>query len=81
MKLCDLHTHSIYSDGTYTPAQLLDAAEAQNLSALVLSDHNTADGLPDFLENAKASFIDTPGKAVSILSHIYAFSYHAMSIE
>ena len=58
MKLCDLHTHSIYSDGTYTPAQLLDAAEAQNLSALVLSDHNTADGLPDFLENAKGRTLE-----------------------
>ena len=53
MKLCDLHTHSVYSDGTYTPAQLLAAAEEQNLSALVLSDHNTADGLSEFLTEAK----------------------------
>jgi hypothetical protein len=24
---CDLHTHSIYSDGTWTPAQIIDEAE------------------------------------------------------
>ena len=58
MKLCDLHTHSVYSDGTYTPAQLLAAAEEQNLSALVLSDHNTADGLPDFLKVAEGSSVE-----------------------
>ena len=27
MKTCDLHTHSIYSDGSWTPAQLIDEAE------------------------------------------------------
>ena len=25
-QFCDLHTHSLFSDGTYTPAQLIDAA-------------------------------------------------------
>ena len=23
-KLCDLHTHSIFSDGTFSPSQLID---------------------------------------------------------
>lgn len=26
MKTCDLHTHSIYSDGTYTPKEIIDSA-------------------------------------------------------
>ena len=53
MKLCDLHTHSVFSDGTYTPTQLLEAAERAGLSAIALSDHNTVDGLPEFLDAAQ----------------------------
>ena len=48
-RYCDLHTHSVFSDGTYTPAQLLQEAEEKNLSAIALTDHNTVAGLPDFL--------------------------------
>ena len=48
-KYCDLHTHSVYSDGTYTPEQLLREAEEKNLAAIALTDHNTVNGLPDFL--------------------------------
>lgn len=53
MKLCDLHTHSVYSDGTYTPKELVDSAIHIGLAAVALCDHNTADGLPEFLAAAK----------------------------
>lgn len=49
MKKCDLHTHSVYSDGTWTPEQLLNEAERIGLSAIALTDHNTVAGLKDFL--------------------------------
>lgn len=48
-RYCDLHTHSVFSDGTYTPAQLLQEAEEKKLTAIALTDHNTVAGLPDFL--------------------------------
>jgi len=51
---CDLHTHSVYSDGTCTPAEILDLAERQGLRAVALCDHNTVDGLPDFLAAAES---------------------------
>ncbi len=61
-KRCDLHTHSVYSDGTYTPAQLLEEAQAVGLSAIALTDHNTAAGLPDFLAAATGLQIEAvPG--------------------
>lgn len=50
---CDLHNHSVFSDGTDTPAQLLDRAEALGLSAIALTDHNTVAGLPEFLSEAE----------------------------
>ena len=58
MKICDLHTHSVYSDGTYTPAQLVDAAIACGIATLALTDHNTVDGLPAFLAAAAGKAID-----------------------
>lgn len=63
MKLtCDLHTHSVYSDGTCTPAQLIQAARDAGLSAVALSDHNTVAGLPLFLEAARGSGVEAiPG--------------------
>ncbi len=60
--LCDLHTHSTYSDGTWTPAQLISGAEQAGLSAIALCDHNTVSGLPDFLTAAKNSPVEAiPG--------------------
>ena len=52
-QFCDLHTHSVYSDGTYTPRQLLEEAQRRGLGAIALTDHNTVAGLPVFLEEAK----------------------------
>ena len=53
-KLCDLHAHSTASDGTLTPTQLLQLAADTGLSAVVLCDHNTVAGLPEFTQAAKA---------------------------
>ena len=55
---CDLHTHSVFSDGTYTPEELIDEAVSMGLSAIALCDHNTIDGLPDFIKAAKGKPID-----------------------
>lgn len=61
-KLCDLHTHSTYSDGTYSPIQLIAEAERVGLSAIALTDHNTLTGLPEFLSAAETSSVEAiPG--------------------
>lgn len=59
---CDLHTHSVFSDGTDSPEDLLKKAEALGLSAVALCDHNTVSGLPDFLQAAQGrSVTAVPG--------------------
>ncbi len=58
MKICDLHTHSNYSDGTLTPTELLNLAIDSGISAVALCDHNTVDGVPQFLEAAKGKAIE-----------------------
>ncbi|MDR0785378.1 MAG: PHP domain-containing protein [Treponema sp.] len=45
--LVDLHTHSSASDGSLSPAQLVDEAMRCNLSAIALTDHDTVDGLAE----------------------------------
>ncbi len=41
----DLHTHSIYSDGIATPAQLIGMAAAGKLTGFALTDHDTVEGV------------------------------------
>lgn len=36
----DLHTHSIYSDGTFFPAELMNTAELKGIKILSITDHN-----------------------------------------
>ena len=55
--ICDLHTHSNCSDGTLTPEELVALAETQNISAIALCDHNTVDGLSDYMKAAENSKI------------------------
>ena len=55
---CDLHTHSIFSDGTSTPQELIDGAIAAHLGAIALTDHNTVEGLPHILTAASGKNID-----------------------
>lgn len=62
MKLCDLHTHSVFSDGTFAPEEIIDLAIETNLSAIALNDHNTVSGLNRFISYAKDKPIDiAPG--------------------
>ena len=61
-KHCDLHTHSCFSDGTLTPAQLIQLAEETGLAAVALCDHNTVAGLPAFVEAGRESTVEAvPG--------------------
>lgn len=47
----DLHMHSIYSDGSYTPEELVISARQKGLSAISLTDHDTTDGLKEAREH------------------------------
>ena len=58
-KLCDLHIHSHFSDGTCSPAELISLAKQAGLSAIALCDHNTVSGLPDFMAAGEGSGVET----------------------
>jgi len=66
MKLIDLHTHSTASDGTLSPAGLAAEAAAAGLAAVALTDHDTVQGLPEFLSAAAAGGPElVPGVEIS----------------
>lgn len=62
MKTCDLHCHSVFSDGTMTPKEILDLADEINLGAVALTDHNTSRGLRSFVKESNShKVIAVPG--------------------
>lgn len=62
---CDLHTHSNYSDGSCSPAELVSQARELGL-VIALTDHNTAAGLPSFMEEAEKQGVEAiPGIELS----------------
>ena len=40
----DLHIHSTFSDGVLKPSELVDMAKTDGLSAISITDHDTATG-------------------------------------
>ena len=44
--VADLHLHTSFSDGTYSPEELAGHASAQSLAAVALTDHDSVEGCP-----------------------------------
>ncbi len=51
-KLIDLHMHTIYSDGRYTPTATVEYAAEKNLTAISITDHDSFDGLGEAAKRA-----------------------------
>ena len=55
--MIDLHVHSTFSDGSFTPEELIGEAARIGLSAIALTDHDTTDGVPRFTAAAVSTSI------------------------
>ena len=49
----DLHSHTTASDGTLTPAELLERAKAAGVDVLAVTDHDTTEGLLQASQTAR----------------------------
>lgn len=57
-KRIDLHIHTIVSDGTLTPKEVIDEAYKNGVSVIAIADHDTVDAYTDELfEHAKSKKI------------------------
>ncbi|KAK3584271.1 hypothetical protein CHS0354_035352 [Potamilus streckersoni] len=49
----DLHMHSVCSDGTDTPAELMEMAGREKIAVVSLTDHDTLKGIPEAMQSAE----------------------------
>lgn len=62
----DLHTHSIFSDGTFTPEALVRRAAKNHVAILSLTDHDTTSGLERFMRACRREGVQgVPGIELS----------------
>ena len=49
MSRIDLHTHTTWSDGSFSPTELVQWAHQHSIQTLAVTDHDTTEGLPEAL--------------------------------
>ncbi len=58
----DLHTHTRYSDGTFTPSEAVALAVERGLEVVSISDHDTTEGIAEALDAAGGTGLEVvPG--------------------
>jgi predicted metal-dependent phosphoesterase TrpH len=66
--MIDLHTHTTVSDGTDTPAQLVNKAIAQGLSTLAITDHDAIAGWQSAIQTLRGNLQLVLGAEISCLT-------------
>lgn len=63
----DLHIHSTFSDGTFTPEEIVKYASKKGLAAIAITDHDNTDGtLLAIIEGKKLGVEIVPGVELSV---------------
>ena len=74
----DLHIHSWYSDGTFTPEEIVTKAKSQNITLISVCDHNLTDAyseLPGLCGENNIKFIN----GVEINAYMENMDYHILA--
>ena len=81
----DLHTHTRFSDGTFTPAESVRLAVERGLTVLSISDHDSTEGIGQALEAADGTGLEiVPGVEFSTVRHghgMHVLAYWAQDSE
>ncbi len=72
----DLHTHTIFSDGSFSPEELLATAKILALNYLAITDHDTVDGLHHLYENGLY-----PSKGIRLIAGIELKAAHERDVH
>ena len=67
----DLHTHTNFSDGSFSPENLVAAAKKIGLHYLAVTDHDTVDGVRHLYENGLL-----PGRGINIIPGVELSANH-----
>ena len=73
----DFHLHTVYSDGLFEPAELIDEAARLNVRQVAITDHNTVAGLPEAVEASKQrNLLFTTG--IEVTAHLHGKEIHVL---
>lgn len=67
----DLHMHTAFSDGKFTPEELVAAAKAVGLKYIAITDHDTVEGISHLYENGMY-----PTRGINIIPGIEFHAHH-----
>lgn len=59
--MIDLHAHTIYSDGEFTPIQILNLCKQRGITIVGITDHNT-------MEGCRRAILENPYKDLMVIS-------------
>jgi hypothetical protein len=77
----DFHTHTIASDGSLTPTELVRAAAANGVTGFALTDHDTTDGIAEAQVEANRLGIELiPGIEISVNEQDGGRSLHVLGL-
>jgi len=66
VKKADLHVHTYYSDGTFSPKEAVAEAKRSNLDAIAITDHDCTDGIGEAMEAARGCGLEViPGVEIT----------------
>jgi len=78
----DLHCHTVYSDGTAIPEDLIMQAKLAGLHGVAITDHDTTAGWDDFRAAAKVSNMpvlfgsEITAQDAGVYVHMLAYQYN-----
>ena len=76
----DLHSHTLFSDGTMSPQELIDLAIQSGLNALSITDHDTVEAYHQAIPYAKSKgFI--LGTGVEFSTEFKKHNVHILGIK
>jgi 3',5'-nucleoside bisphosphate phosphatase len=80
MSRLDLHLHTTHSDGSFTPAEVIDLAQKAGVTALAITDHDITTGVPEATVAGRERGIDViPGIEISSIlgdSELHILGYY-----
>lgn len=80
MKYANLHLHSIFSDGNFTPYQLVLIAKSLGYKALALTDHATHGGVRDLLAAAEKESMGAVS-GIEFVGNAFGMSFHITGLD
>jgi predicted metal-dependent phosphoesterase TrpH len=78
MRKSEIHMHSTFSDGEFTPTELVRIASQNGVSILSLTDHDTFEGIEEFVQAAEGTGISAfPG--IEMTTRYQDFNVHLLA--